>query len=111
MVAVLEKVRQLENYLEWRGGQGDRVLDMTISKVLQRERNQMQTQLDRLRQHLSVFEQQYGWPTPQFYERFGRGELGDDTDFFEWSATWEMVQQLQKGLVLLALRKLRSSIA
>jgi hypothetical protein len=102
MAVVLEKVRQLEKYLEWRGGHGDRVVDMTISKILQRERDQMRGQLNDLQQHLTAFERQYGWPTRTFYERFEKGELGDDADFFEWSATWEMLLQLQKGLALLA---------
>ena len=102
MTVVLEKVRQLENYLEWRGGYADSVMDLTIDKVLQRERTQMEAQLARLRQQLVVFEGQYSRSTPDFYERFERGELGDDADYFEWSATWEMVQQLQQGLRLLS---------
>lgn len=51
--------------------------------------------LNSLQQHLTLFEKQYGWPSLAFYERFEKGELGDDADFFEWSATWEMSQQLQ----------------
>jgi hypothetical protein len=102
MTVVLEKVRQLENYLEWRGGYADSVMDLTINKMLQRERAQMEAQLGRLQQQLAAFESQYGWSTPDFYERFEQGELGDDIDYFEWSATWEMVQQLQQGLRLLA---------
>jgi len=101
MTAVLERVRQLENFLEWRGGHVDVAVDMTINKILQRERNQMKAQLNSLQQHLTIFEKQYGWPTLAFYERFEKGELGDDADFFEWSATWEMAQQLQRGLALL----------
>lgn len=102
MTAVLEKVRQLERHLERQGGYADDMLDRTIDKVLQRERNQMQAQLERLQKRLDAFEKQYGWSTPDFYECFERGELGDDADFFEWSGTWEMVQELQQGLVLLA---------
>lgn len=102
MAVVLEKVRQLESYLEWRGGYADSVMDLTINKMLQRERAQMEAQLERLQQQLVEFEDQYGWSTPDFYERFERGELGDDIDYFEWSATWEMVRQLQQGLKLLS---------
>jgi len=102
MTVVLEKVRQLENYLEWRGGYADSVMDLTINKMLQRERAHMEAQLQRLQQQLATFEGQYGWSTLDFYERFERGELGDDTDYLEWSATWEMVQQLQQGLRLLS---------
>jgi hypothetical protein len=88
--------------VEWCGGYADSVMDLTINKMLQRERVQMEAQLKRLQQQLVDFEGQYGQSTPDFYERFERGELGDDIDYFEWSATWEMVQQLQQGLKLLS---------
>ena len=78
------------------------MVDMTLSKLLQRERDQMQVQMNRLQQQLAMFEQQYGWATPAFNDRFERGELGDDMDFIEWSATWEMTQKSQKRLTLLA---------
>jgi hypothetical protein len=80
MAAALEKVQQLKNYLEWRGGEADVVVDMTLSKLLQRERDQMQVQMKRLQQQLAMFEQQYGWATPAFNDRFERGELGDDME-------------------------------
>ena len=102
MTTVVEKTGQLENYLKWRGGHADRVVDMTLSKILQRERDQMQGQMNRLQHQLAMFEQQYGWATPAFNDRFERGELGDDMDFIEWSATWEMTQKSQKRLTLLA---------
>ncbi len=98
MTAVLEKVQRLGKYLEQRGGYADSVLDRTIDKVLQRERDQMQTQLAHLEKQLGVFEKQYGWSTSEFYERFEQGKIGDEADFFEWSATWEMVQGLKQGL-------------
>jgi hypothetical protein len=55
----------------------------------------LRSQIVRLRDQLAVFENRYGLTTPEFYERFEHGEMGDDADFFEWSATWEMVQDLQ----------------
>lgn len=102
MTAVLEKVQRLGKYLEQRGGYADSVLDRTIDKVLQRERDQMRTQLTRIQQRLATFEKEYGWSTPEFYERFEAGDLGDKVDFFEWSSSWEMVQELQQGLALLS---------
>lgn len=102
MAAVLEKVQRLERYLVRRGGYADSVLDRTIDKVLQREHDQIQTQLTRLQKRLDSFEERYSWSTPEFYERFERGEIGDEADFFEWSATWEMIQELKQGLTLLS---------
>ena len=68
---------------------------MSIDKILQRKHDQSQNKIARLRDQLAVFESRYGLTTPEFYERFECGEMGDDADFFEWSATWEMVQDLQ----------------
>jgi len=101
MSTVLEKVRRLEQYIETRAGYADRVLEGTLDKILQRERDQLQSQAARLRDQLAVFEDRYGLSTPEFYERFERGEMGDDADFFEWSATWEMVRELKGELELL----------
>ena len=101
MSTVLEKVRRLEQYIETRAGYADRVLESTLDKLLQREHDQLQSQIARLRDQLAVFESRYGLTTPEFYERFERGEMSDDADFFEWSATWEMVQELEGDLELL----------
>lgn len=101
MSTALEKVRRLEQYIETRAGYADRVLESTLDKILQREHDQLQSQITRLRDQLAVFEDRYGLSTPEFYERFEHGEMGDDADFFEWSATWEMVQDLQADLELL----------
>lgn len=50
----------------------------------------------RLEQQLGEFEKKYAMKTPDFYARFERGELGDATDFVEWSATFEMLENLRK---------------
>ncbi len=43
-----------------------------------------------LRRDLSEFEAKYGIPSDEFFNRFGSGELGDDGDYFEWSAIFQM---------------------
>jgi hypothetical protein len=40
--------------------------------------------------------------SPDFFSRFQRGELGDATDFFEWSATWQMYRSTLQYLNVLA---------
>jgi len=47
---------------------------------------------------LAAFEEQYGMKSSQFYEKFERGEIGDAADFFDWSATWQMYNSVQKYL-------------
>ena len=101
MTAVLEKVQRLEQYVQLTDGQVDWVLESTIDKVLDRERQRLLGQQARLKSQIADFEVQYGWTSEEFYPRFERGELGDDMDFVEWSATIEMVKNLQRIIELL----------
>ena len=55
MSTVLEKVRRLEQYIETRAGYADRVLESTLDKILQREHDQLQSQIARLRDQLAGF--------------------------------------------------------
>jgi len=47
------------------------------------------------------FEQRYQLNSIEFQSRYQQGELGDDLDFMEWSATLEMLQQLKQHIVIL----------
>ena len=51
--------------------------------------------------HTAAFEARYGWTSDEFYPRFERGELGDDMDLIEWSATIEMIQNLLRAIATL----------
>ncbi len=102
MTAVLEKVQRLERYIQLTNGQVDQVLESTIDKVLDREQQRLLRQKARLKSQIADFEARYGWTSEEFYPRFEQGELGDDTDFIEWSATIEMVKNLQRTIDLLA---------
>jgi len=101
MTAVLEKVQRLERYIQLTNGQVDQVLESTIDKVLDREQQRLLRQKARLKSQIADFEARYGWTSDEFYPRFEQGELGDDTDFIEWSATIEMVKNLQRTIDLL----------
>lgn len=101
MSALLEKMKRLERYVAASDVRVDRVLEQTIDKLLERETARLLEIKSRLEQQLREFEQQYAMPTSTFYARFERGELGDATDFVEWSATYEMVENLNKRLALL----------
>lgn len=98
MTAVLEKVRRLERYVQVTNGQVDEVLESTIDKLLGRERQRLAGQLARLKSQVADFEGHYGWSSDEFYPRFERGELGDDMDFIEWSATIEMIRELEHSI-------------
>jgi len=102
MAAVLEKVQRLERYIQLTNGHVDRVLESTLDKVLDRERQRILRQQARLKSQIVSFEARYGWTSEEFYPRFERGELGDDMDLIEWSATIEMVENLQRTIELLS---------
>jgi len=101
--AVLSKVRQLEKYIALTGDPMQKqVWELALDKLLTREIANIANQKAHLEAQLAEFERQYDQSSEHFYERFERGELGDDADFVEWSATFEMVQNLQRRLDVLA---------
>jgi hypothetical protein len=50
---------------------------------------------------LTKFEETYGLKSADFYTRYEKGEMGDKMDFVEWSATVEMLANVEKRLALL----------
>ena len=93
-------MRRLEQYLAV-DDIADRVIEQTVDKLIEREAARLTDLKERLERQLAEFEKQYAMKTPVFYARFERGELGDVIDFVEWSATFEMVANLNKRLALL----------
>lgn len=101
MSTVLEKVKRLEQYVAADENGIDQVVEQTLDKLLERESARLVNTKMRLRTRIDAFEQQYKMPTRDFYARFERGELGDAMDYIEWSATAEMLQNLEKRIDLL----------
>jgi hypothetical protein len=89
-MTTLEKIQRFERYLELTRGASDKTLDVVLDKLIDRKRMALSQERDEMRAELTAFEEQYRMPSPEFFEKFERGELGDATDFFEWSATWQM---------------------
>ena len=102
MSVALERIQQLAEYVALSGDTiEDRVLELALDKLMSREVSRLATQRRRLQAQLAEFERRYGLSSRDFYERFERGELGDDADFVEWSATYEMVENLNTRLAVL----------
>ncbi len=53
--------------------------------------------LKELAENLAALERRYRMPSALFYERYRRGELGDDLDFVEWAGLYELAVRL--GLI------------
>jgi hypothetical protein len=101
MMTTLEKVRRLEGYVAAESAAVDRVLDMSLDKLLARETGRMREIQARLAGQLAEFEAQYGLDSAEFYARYERGEMGDAVDLIEWSATVDMLANVEKRLALL----------
>lgn len=91
MSTVRAKLNLLEEVIE-----EDEVLSRMLDKLVQISLAQHQTRLERYKDDLSRFEARYKMSSADFYEKFERGELGDDMDFFEWAGLYELYQDLSE---------------
>ena len=100
-MTTLEKMKRLEKYLASDVSASDPVLDLTIEKLLKRETARVTDIQQRLMKQVEEFEDRYGLKTAEFRERYDKGLMGDEMDFVEWSATIDMLANIQKSLDLL----------
>lgn len=98
MPTVLAKVKRLEQYVADDENAVDQVVEQTLDKLLERESTRLETLKTTLAARIAAFENQYNMPTREFYPRFEDGELGDAMDFMEWSATIEMLDNLNQQI-------------
>jgi hypothetical protein len=82
------------------GGE-DRVLTQTISKLLEYAIDKHQHDVEDISSKLRALEEQFHMPSDLFYQKFHRGELGDEEEFFRWDALVQMRQRLQQRLSIL----------
>jgi len=101
MTTVLEKVQSLHNYLAMNSTSIDILLAQGIDKLISREQQRLLKLEVSLSEEVVQFEQRYQLNSIEFQSRYQQGELGDDLDFMEWSATLEMLQQLKQHIVIL----------
>jgi hypothetical protein len=83
---------------DYHSAMADRVLD----KLIDLERGKAQCEMKEYREILQAFEERHQMPSELFYERFQRGELGDNADFFEWSAMYDIWLAVQERLAKLS---------
>lgn len=100
-MTILEKIKLLEEYVAVDLSNIDPVLELAIEKLLKREATRMDELKQRLLLQETEFEEKYGLDSEDFYRRFEKGLMGDDLDFFEWSATVDMIANIEKRISLL----------
>lgn len=82
----------------YKTGYHSETVDSTIAKLVAMERSRLERESATLVERLQFFEQQYHLPSADFYQKFQAGEMGDDTDLFEWSAFYQMWLSVQERL-------------
>jgi hypothetical protein len=97
----LDKLHQLESL--YRHGYQSPVVDRALEKIIALEHAQALQELRVIEVSLSTFEQKYRLSSPEFYHRFQSGALGDEPDFFEWSALYDMAEALRQRLQTLVI--------
>jgi hypothetical protein len=96
---IINQLKTLEAFSQ-QGGYSD-ILASSLRKIITQEINHIQQQIKELENDLQVFEQQYQLLSENFYRQFKTGQLGDEVDFVEWSAFYQMWTDLQARLALL----------
>jgi len=100
-MTTLEKVKLLEEYVAVDGTGVDPVVELAIEKLLKRESSRMGELKQRLLKQQAAFERKYGMNSEEFNRRYEKGIMGDEMDYIEWSATFDMLSGLDKRLSLL----------
>lgn len=72
------------------------MLKPEILRVLEREQRMCETAISRLEERARPWEDEYGWSTTLFLEKFNSGEAGDELIFFQWYAVAEAIKDWQK---------------
>jgi|SRR3972149_7253661 len=74
-------------------GLQDTYLTRSLGKILEYELGKTAANIQALKEDLSQFESKYKLSSEKFNERFAKGELGDNEDYFEWSALFQMYKR------------------
>ena len=95
-MTAIEKLEVLSRLV--RLGETDPLIDRTLDKLLAHKRAEARAQYQTIRTDVDAFEEQYNMDSPTFVDHYRRGALGDDADFIEWYALWNMLQELEERL-------------
>ena len=79
--------------IEPKGAENVKVL---IRMAVENELKMLSVGISRTSSKLSELENKHGMNTREFYNRFNRGELGDDMEYIIWAGEFETLQQLER---------------
>lgn len=97
----LLKIQSLEQL--YRNGYQSNTVDAAIEKLVDMEQTRLEQELARLEERLHQLEVHYKLSSVEFDRLFRAGDLGDEADFFEWSAFQQMWMSTREQLNVLRL--------
>jgi len=71
-------------------------LKREVIDSMKREDNICKLAVEHLRKECALFEKKYRMPTRIFLQKFNRGKVGDEQDFFKWYALAEGLKDWMK---------------
>lgn len=92
MPETIEKIKTLEKFLNKHGD--DAFISNTLTKMLDYKIQQYDQDIAALEEDLREFEKKYAMTSADFFAKFQKGGLSDETDFIEWAALYQMRQNL-----------------
>jgi hypothetical protein len=95
----IDALKSLEHLYEH--GFRDTVTDAALLKIASSQAARDEIALRDLERDLSELEQQYNMASDEFYERWTAGKIEDKIDFMDWSALYQMANEVRHRLVLL----------
>jgi hypothetical protein len=76
-------------------------IEQTLEKIIRQELSIAQKKKEELDRDLQAFESQYKMSSEEFSQKFHAGTTGDDLDFVEWDAFYQLNQSLQQQIDIL----------
>jgi hypothetical protein len=96
---LLNQLKILESL--YHSGSLNATIEQTLDKIIYQELATAQQKQLELETDLQTFERQYDMTSAEFQQRFQAGQLGDDVDFVEWNAFYEIWNTLNNQICLL----------
>jgi hypothetical protein len=69
-----------------------------VKSSLEMKRKALEFNLDRYKERLAAFENQYEMESDDFAAKFSAGELGDEADWFEWQYLLDVYHETLRQL-------------
>jgi len=75
--------------------------ELLFEKFIEFHKNRLKREIARMQIDLEVYEQKHKMTSEDFFNKFEKGELGDNQDFIIWSGIYEMQKDSKRKLTQL----------